>query len=458
MNLIRTAVVVTAMLVSSLSLQTIKAQCDSDAPFGFATMLSRTESGKTFDLTGGGCYTYPVTGVDQSKVITLTAEVVKLDDEKSDEIILNAIKNHDVVVFDGSKGDIVVKQVISLSSVKDKTLLGINNVKLVTKWFLTAEDRVLLDEANVKKASTSSGTGGTLSNGKGVDEQAEFLVRKILIEKYGKDEPYRQAGVFAFDKCQNVIIRNIKFVGPGSVDCGGSDLLGFTGCTNMWVDHCEFTDGIDGNFDITKNSDFCTVSWCTFSYTERAYMHMNTNLVGSSDSDGLGKLNITFAYNHWGNGCDQRMPMARSGKIHMLNNYFTCTTAKATINPRKNSEFLIEGNTFDGVKKIFSESGSTAYVWVKDGDKANVIPSDVTAPASKGMVTMPYTYTVVKAADVPEMVKSRAGTTLFGSTSIGDVNATESIMTYNTYNILGQKVSGSVKGLVIRNGKKCFIR
>lgn len=441
------------MLTSLICLPDAKAQSDSDAPFGFATMASRTESGKTFDLTGGGCYTYPVTGVDASKVKVLTAKNVTKDDD-----IKNAIKNYSVIVFDGSEGDIVVNAVINPGSVKDKTLLGINNARLVTKWVLNDEDRKLLDAANVKKASTTSG-GGTLSNGVKVDEDAEFLVRKTFLQKYG-NENYRKSGVFELDKCQNIIIRNIKFVGPGSVDCSGKDLLAFTGCTNMWVDHCEFTDGIDGNFDITKESDFCTVSWCKFSYTERAYMHMNTNLVGGSDSDGVGKLNTTFAYNHWGAGCNQRMPMARSGIIHLLNNYYTCEGASLAINPRKNSEFLIEGNNIaTTMKKYFEQKDATAYVWVKDGEKANVIPSNASTPSSKGTVTMPYDYNVVKAADVPAMIREKVGTTLFGSTAIVDIEeSADVIMNSVVYNILGQKVTDGTKGLLICNGKKHYIK
>lgn len=455
MNMMKNAIALAIMMAGSMCLSSVHAQSEGDAPFGFATMSSRTDASQTYDITGGGCYTYPVVGVADSKVKVLTAKNVTKDDD-----IKNAIKDYSVIIFDGSEGDITVNAVIKLSGLKDKTILGINNARLVTKWFLTAEDRAALDNANVKSASTSSGTGGTLPNGKSVSEQAEFLVRTILIEKYGNNEPYQQAGIFAFDGAQNVIIRNIKFVGPGSVDCGGYDLLGFTGCKNMWVDHCEFTDGIDGNFDITKSSDFCTVSWCTFSYTERAYMHMNTNLVGSDDSDGSGKLNITFAYNHWDKGCDQRMPMARNGKIHMLNNYYTCTSASATINARKNSEFLIEGNNFAGVKKVFSQKEAKAYVWVKDGDKANVIPTGVSAPSSAGTVTMPYSYEVVKASEVPTLLKDKVGTSLFGSTTAleGFVGVETMRAQQEAYNLNGQHVDADAKGFQIRNGKKSIVK
>ena len=175
--------------------------------------------------------------------------------------------------------------------------------------------------------STSSGTGGILSNGHRVGEEAEYQTRQIIINMTNDaEEKYRSAGVLTLFRCQNIIIRNLKFVGPGSIDVGGSDLLSCRASKNCWIDHCDFTDGMDGNFDITQSSDFNTVSWCTFSYTERSYMHQNTNLIGYSDREPTGFLNTTFAFNWWGPGCVQRMPMVRVGKIHMLNNYFSCTT------------------------------------------------------------------------------------------------------------------------------------
>ena len=138
--------------------------------------------------------------------------------------------------------------------------------------------------------------------------------------------------------------------------------MSFRGTKNCWVDHCEFVDGMDGNFDITQKSDFNTVSWCTFSYSARSYMHQNTNLVGGSDSEATGYLNTTFAFNHWGDGCLARMPMARVGKIHMLNNYYTCKEGNNCINPRKNSEFLVEGNYFAaGVESIYTQAGATLF-------------------------------------------------------------------------------------------------
>lgn len=380
---------------------------DQLKPFGFCTRSSRTSSSSTYNITGGGCYEYPVTGVSSSKVTTLTSTG---KDQRSE--IEKAIKNYSVIIFDGSKGDFIVSSTISFSGISGKTLLGINNARLCTTWYATEEILNALTDAGVPNMSTSNGTGGTLSNGTSVSEEAEYRTRQIIINLTGdKSEAYRSSGVFFFNGCQNLIIRNLKLQGPGSIDVSGSDLISFYGTKNCWVDHCEFSDGMDGNFDITQKSDFNTVSWCTFSYTSRSYMHQNTNLVGSSDSESTGYLNTTFAFNHWGTGCRARMPMARVGKIHMLNNYYTCTSGGNCINPRKNSEFLIEGNYFaKGVKSIYGQSDAVAVTWAS----TNYSAEGKSGESFGSTVTVPYTYTAAPYSVVPTEVGTYAGATLFG--------------------------------------------
>ncbi len=382
---------------------------DLQKPFGFCTVSSRTSSSSTYTITGGGCYEYPVpSSVSSSKVITLTSTG---KDMRS--AIESAISNYSVIIFDGSKGDFILSSKIGMSKVKNKTLIGINNAKLCTTWYATQEIIDALNKAGVPDMSTSGG-GGTLPNGTKVTEEAEYNTRKIIIQMTGDNaESYRNAGVFSFSGCENLIIRNLKFQGPGSIDVGGADLLSFVdGTKHCWVDHCDFQDGMDGNFDITVQSDFNTVSWCTFSYTDRSYMHQNTNLIGSSDSEAKNYLNTTFAFNHWGTNCKARMPMARVGKIHMLNNYYTCTTGGNCINPRKNSEFLIEGNYFDqGVKSIYGESGAVAVTW----KNTNYSVEGKSGESKGSAVTVPYSYTVAKYSVIPAEVGTYAGATLFNS-------------------------------------------
>ena len=440
--------------ISSILAMTVVAQdlsdYDQNAPFGFCTRSSRTDATQTYDITGGGCYTYPVPASLADKTIVLTADGT--NDMKG--AIQNAIKKYDIVILDGSNGDFIVSSNIGFER-GNKTLLGINNARLCTQWYVTDEIKAALDAAGVPSMSTSGG-GGTLSNGKSVSEEAEYHTRQIIIDLTGdNNESYRNAGIFSLNK-SNVIIRNITFVGPGSIDVGGNDLISATGATNCWIDHCTFIDGEDGNFDITSKSDFITVSWCTFSYTSRSYMHQNTNLIGSSDSETKGYLNTTFAFNWWGANCKQRMPMARVGKIHMLNNYFSCTGSSNCINPRKNSEFLIEGNYFaKGVKKYYSQSSATAVTWASSNYA--VESNSLGSTSSFGTtVTVPYDYTVAPYSDVPTAVQDHAGATLNYSSDPSGIMLPTATRPQSSaiYNLAGQRVTDSFRGIVIKNGKK----
>ena len=452
-----------------------RSEYDQLQAFGFATCDSRTDSNPSLEkITGGGAHTYeeamalldnPESG---KKVKVLTADKVNKDDD-----IKNAIKNNDIVILDGSKGDFVIKRFITIQNqgtstgCNNKTILGINNARLVTEWYVTPDVLDILREADVESASTHEGTGGTLPNGVVVDEEAEYLTRKALYEKYG-NENYREAGIFCVKRCKNIIFRNLSFIGPGSIDCGGYDLLAVQYSSNVWVDHCEFIDGIDGNFDISNESDMITASWNEFSYTDRSLMHQNTNLVGSSDSK-VGdddKLSITFAFNSWGAKCRARMPMARYGRFHMLNNYFHCKgNSTACINPRKNSEFLIEGNYFEeGVKKIFDMKEATSVIWADD----NVTVESFSKPVSFGECYIPYSYTKMPTDVVKEDVKAFAGPTIWGSTKysviptdeVTGINTTvaDNSASEATYNLLGQKVNANTKGIVVKGGKKFVVR
>ena len=397
---------IAVFLLSALSLTMSAVDYDTDKPFGFCTRASRTNADSTFHVTGGGCYTYPVSDSFTGKMV-----VLKSDGQDMRQTIEDAVKQYDVVILDGSNGDFIVSSNIGVSA-SDKTLLGINNARIRTQWFVTDDIRAMLDAAGVPSMSTSGG-GGVLPNGHRVREEAEYNTRRMIIEMTGdQNENYRNSGILSLRNCQNIIVRNITFIGPGSIDVGGNDLLTCVNRTrNCWIDHCAFMDGMDGNFDITGMSDFITVSWCTFSYTEHSYMHQNTNLIGYSDREVPGYLNTTFAFCWWGTGCKQRMPMARVGKIHMLNNYFSSTTANNCINPRLNSEFLIEGNYVEkGVKHYYSQSGAIAVTWTTD----NYIAEAKGLPTSVGAtVTVPYDYSVAPYRDVPKMVKKGAGATLF---------------------------------------------
>src|SRR5262249_33840833 len=127
-------------------------------------------------------------------------------------------------------------------------------------------------------------------------------------------------GHLAINGSSNVIIRNIKIVGFGVRHCALDPTYhstvrcssGYAALTlegnahHVWVDHCDISDGTDGNLDITSGSDFVTVSWTKFHYTPRTDPtgsdntgnegHRFSNLIGSADNvpGDAGHLNITW--------------------------------------------------------------------------------------------------------------------------------------------------------------------
>lgn len=382
--------IITALLVI-LSTLTSQAQKVKGKPFGFAVCTSMTDA-TPYNLNGGG----------KGRTVTLVS-----DGNDMRQRIIDAIAAYDVIIFDGKGGDFIVSRTMRLNELENKTLLGINGARLCTKTFWTKELHSHLDRAGVMSASSiGNGTTYTLSNGNKVREEREWRVRQEMINFFNDStETFRDCGLFNISRSQNIIIQNLHLIGPGAVDISGADLLNLSRCEHVWVDHCEFVDGVDGNFDINTFSDLITVSYCHFHYTERTFDHANTNLVGSNDnakSNGEDALNITFAYNHWGKGCNQRMPMARFGTIHVLNNYYDCAGNHGAINPRRGCEMLIEGNYFDhGVKRIFSASDDAkAFVFCD-----NYYAEPFRQPTDRGTVTVPYKYKRLPVHKVASMVK-----------------------------------------------------
>lgn len=399
--------VMAAFMLAAVSHNAIAqlARQDLNAPFGWANCSSAT-TGDDYTVTGGG---------QSTNSITLRSTGTDMRDE-----ISSALKKYDIIVFDGSAGDFIVSCSVDMNGLRDKTIVGINGARLCSQFYITEEIRAALDKASVMNASTSSGTGGVLGNGAEVGEEREYLTRRTIMDFTGdRQELYRRAGIFGIKGCGNIIVRNLKLVGPGACDVGGSDLISATHTTHLWVDHCEFTDGMDGNFDITNECDFVTVSWCTFSYTKRSYDHRNTNLIGGSDRHAAdeGKLHVTFANCMWGKGCAQRMPMVRYGTVHLLNNYYKCPGNSAAVNPRLKSAVLIDNNFFAaGVKKIFKENGASAFTFID-----NRYTEKFAQPDDRGSVTVPYAYKAVYVSAVPAMVESKygAGATLLEPLKIG---------------------------------------
>ena len=238
------------------------------------------------------------------------------------------------------------------------------------------------------------------------------------------------SGIFAIKNgCSNIILRNITFEGPGAFDCDGRDNLTITGSQNIWVDHCDFQDGIDGNFDINSTSDNITVTWCRFRYFKAPIWdsesetkdHRFSNLIGSSATDkpSDGTYNITYGFCWWDEGCKQRMTRCRNSELHFLNCYWNSSVADYYIGP-ENASCYFEGCTF--------VPGKNTIVWSPFNNSSNACKFVNCSgnPSNSGSVSAPsYTYDKLKADKALEYVTKGscgAGATLTVTTS-GEVSS-----------------------------------
>lgn len=226
-------------------------------------------------------------------------------------------------------------------------------------------------------------------------------------------------------KGSNLILRNITFEGPGAYDCDGWDLLCLDGAKNVWVDHCDFQDGCDGNFDNKGLTDNITVSWCRFHYLKAPKAggkqtddHRFTNLIGSKSSDAPtdGTYNMTWAFCWWDEGCVERMTRCRNAELHFLNCYWNSSVSKCYVGP-ENAKCYFEGCTFAGKantsKLIFKSYGGT--------NACKFVNCSGNMPSNSGSVSAPsYSYDQMTAANAKTMVTNSscgAGATLVVTTS-----------------------------------------
>jgi pectate lyase len=237
----------------------------------------------------------------------------------------------------------------------------------------------------------------------------------------------------------NVIVRNIKIVGYGVGDCSLDPKYDSTvGCSagndaislrnnphHVWFDHCDISDGTDGNLDITNGADFVTVSWTMFHYTPRtdpsgsdstgASGHRFSNLVGGDDAitSDAGKLNITWHHNWWADNVVERQPRVRFGKNHVVNNLYTSTASKYCVRAGIQAQILVENNVFSGVTnpQQFNSTAdqATSYITSSGNLYSGTSGTQATGGGGTAFTTPPYAYTPDSTAGLQAAIQTGAG-------------------------------------------------
>lgn len=131
---------------------------------------------------------------------------------------------------------------------------------------------------------------GTIDTGDAVTVASDKTIR-------GYDASATIIGGFSMNGVSNIIFQNLNIKGGGAVDTIAS-----RNSHHIWYDHLSLSDASDGLLNITKASDYQTVSWCRFSYTDTTNDHSLASLVGAgrgTEPDDEGKLHVTYHHNWW---------------------------------------------------------------------------------------------------------------------------------------------------------------
>lgn len=214
----------------------------------------------------------------------------------------------------------------------------------------------------------------------------------------------------------NNIFRFLNIHNPDEL--GDGDCISIDSASHIWIDHCTFTDGGDGNVDIKNGADYVTVSWCIFEYTFDSG-HNYSNLVGHDDGNGgtdRGHLLVTFHHNWYSTMCKERMPRVRFGQVHVYNNYYSdLLDGGYCIGVGVEANIRVENNYFDAVPepwKNYSQGGIQGIIGWNTGNVFNECSIPTWAPNDYENVFVPtyeYTLDLDDAEDIPAIVQYGAG-------------------------------------------------
>ena len=270
---------------------------------------------------------------------------------------------------------------------------------------------------DLKSAAAALGAGtivvdGTIEVNGTVSVQSNKTIR-------GANANATIIGGFDLRDVSNIIIQNLNIQVVGAVDGIAS-----RNSTHVWYDHLNIWDASDGLLDITIQSDYQTVSWCRFWYSDPSLKHRLASLIGSGGGDhpeDEGKLRVTYHHNWWEKNIQERMPRLMYGEAHIYNNYYTSSGNNYAVGFGSYGSVSIQNNYFKGIK----DSHKFLYdVYAYASDLGNVYENttglrDTGKKGSKDVagqegfkydpVSPPYPFTLDAASDVPELVQACVG-------------------------------------------------
>ncbi|XP_059638769.1 pectate lyase-like [Cornus florida] len=148
----------------------------------------------------------------------------------------------------------------------------------------------------------------------------------------------------------------------GTRSASDGDGVSIFGSVNVWIDHISMSNCYDGLIDVIQASTAITISNCHFTH------HNEVMLFGASDGYSEDEnMQVTVAFNHFGQGLTQRMPRCRWGFIHVVNNDYTHWHMYA-IGGSQHPTILSQGNRFiappdNAAKEVTKRDYADESVW-----------------------------------------------------------------------------------------------
>lgn len=243
---------------------------------------------------------------------------------------------------------------------------------------------------------------------------------------------------------QNIIIQNISFYDAHGAPeqnpkinketkCS-SDNISVEKVSNLWIDHCSFTDGKcrdiygnyhDGAIDI-KSGENITISYCYFTNHDKVML-----LTPNDDFSNKTNVYITLHHNYF-DKVVQRMPRARWANVHIYNNLYEDIgygrNFGYSLGIGTGSNFIAENNYFgkhkSGIISWFDKSdnndNSFSQLFYKDNvpdlKNKNSIYSEIDNLKDyklhikkEKMFDIPYVYELEKVKTIKKNLKYFAG-------------------------------------------------
>lgn len=240
----------------------------------------------------------------------------------------------------------------------------------------------------------------------------------------GDNEYATIRGGITINDSSNTIIRNLNFQGIWPI-FGPADAIAVRNSHHLWFDHLNIWDASDGLLDLTQGTNYVTVSWNKFFYTDPDNPHRLVSLNGGGaehDATDLGKNKVTYHHNWFANNTDQRMPRVLFGQAHAYNNYYTASNNNYAIGVGVFASMLVENNYFKDVRnphQFMYPDRRPAYITavgnIYDNTSGLMDTGDVTPEGYDSVAPFtnpPYAYDLNDAEDIPFLVTRYAGLTV----------------------------------------------